>query len=272
MPRPATRPLRSPADVSRKETLPPVGGERVAQRRERADKILERLTREYPGSKTALTWRTPYELLIATILSAQCTDERVNQVTPGLFEEYATPADLAAADQETVEAIVQPTGFFRQKAKNIRGAAARLVETFDGEMPQTIEELTSLPGVARKTANVVISNCFPERAAGIAVDTHVQRIARRLGWTRAYPPEQVERDLMRLLDRSRWNHVTHLLIDHGRATCTALRPRCDDCLIADLCPSFGRFTESGSAAEPRRRQRPRPARARGSTRGGTRGD
>lgn len=231
--------------MSQKEVLPPRRGETLTQRRARAREIIALLQQHYPDSGTALTWKNPFELLIATILSAQCTDERVNMVTPALFARFPTPQKLGDADQETVEQLIHSTGFFRQKARSIRGAAHRLATEFDGEVPSTIADLTSLPGVARKTANVVISNCYPEQVAGIAVDTHVQRIARRLGWTRAFPPDQVERDLMHVLDTANWNVVTHILIDHGRAHCMAQRPRCDACPLASLCPSFERFTQSG---------------------------
>jgi len=233
--------------MSRKEPLPP-RGERVGARRARAEVVFARLRETYPESRTALTHRNPYELLIATILSAQCTDERVNQVTPALFERCPEPAALADTPLEVLEALVQPTGFFRQKAKNIQATGRVLSERFGGVVPHTIEELTALHGVARKTANVVISNCFPEQAAGIAVDTHVQRIMRRMGLTTAWDPVDMERELVRLLARELWNDVTHLLIDHGRATCRAPRPLCPGCPVADLCPSRDRFELSGRAA------------------------
>lgn len=228
--------------MSRREPLPP-RGERAAQRRERALDIFTRLAEAYPESGTALHHASPFQLLIATILSAQCTDERVNQVTPGLFAAFPDADTMADADATELERLVRPTGFFRQKAKNIRAAAGLLVERFDGEVPNEIADLVTIPGVARKTANVVISNCFPTEAAGIAVDTHVQRIARRLDITRSWDPVDVERDLVRLLPREIWNDVTHLLIDHGRATCRALRPECGACPIADLCPSRSRFLQ-----------------------------
>jgi endonuclease-3 len=197
----------------------------------------------YPDTRVALHHGSPFQLLIAVILSAQCTDERVNQVTPALFEAYPDAAAMAKAPVEDLERLVQPTGFFRQKAKNILAGAQRIVDVYDGEVPSTIEELTTIPGAARKTANVVISNCFPENAAGIAVDTHVQRIARRLGLTRSWEPPKVEADLMKLIDRSEWNHVTHMMIDHGRAICRAPKPLCDICpeAIAGNCPSRGRW-------------------------------
>lgn len=240
--------------MSAKEPLPPVGGERVGERRERAARLLGALHETYAGSRIALRYETPFQLLIAVILSAQCTDERVNQVTAHLFQAYPDAAAMAAAPIEELERLVQPTGFFRQKSKNILAAARRIVADYGGEVPDTIEELTTIPGAARKTANVVIAECFPDNAAGIAVDTHVQRIARRLGWTRSWEPTKVEQDLVKLIDRSEWNHVTHLLIDHGRAVCRAPRPHCDRCplAIARDCPSRGRL--DARAAMPARRR------------------
>ncbi len=225
--------------MSAKERLPPVRGERVGERRARAARLLAALHDTYPDTRVALHHETPFQLLIAVILSAQCTDERVNQVTPALFETYPDAAAMAQAPIEDLERLVQPTGFFRQKAKNILAGAQRIVDVYDGEIPDTLAELTTIPGAARKTANVVISNAFPDNAEGIAVDTHVQRIARRMGLTRSWEPVKVEQDLVKLLDRSEWNHVTHLLIDHGRAVCKAPRPRCDECpiAIAAECPS-----------------------------------
>lgn len=226
--------------MSAQETLPP-RGERVAERALRARKIMHALRDAYPDAACALTYNTPFQLLIATILSAQCTDARVNQVTPKLFATYPAPSDLASASLADVELIVRSTGFYRQKAQNIIASARHLIDEYGGDLPQTVDELATFPGAARKTANVVVSNCFPEHASGIAVDTHVQRIARRMGLTRAWNPPDIERELMRVLDRDEWNHVTHLLIDHGRATCTARRPSCSTCPMAQLCPSAQRF-------------------------------
>ena len=244
--------------MSAKEPLPPVGGERVAERRERAARLMDAFREQYTGSRIALHHGSAFQLLIAVILSAQCTDERVNQVTPALFEAYPTPEAMSVAPVEELERLVQPTGFFRQKARNIRAAALRIVEVYDGEVPSTIEELTTIPGAARKTANVVISNCFPQNAAGIAVDTHVQRIARRLGLTRSWEPEKVERDLMKLVDRAWWNHLTHMFIDHGRAICRAPVPRCDECplAIASDCPSRGRWDSRQPLRARRTRRTP----------------
>jgi endonuclease-3 len=233
--------------LSRKETLPP-RGERVADRKRRIAAIVEELEEAYPNAKCALTYKTPFQLLVATVLSAQCTDERVNMVTPKLFKKWPTAERLADADVGDVEDVVRSTGFFRQKAKNIVRLSQVLVEEHDSVVPSTLNELTRLPGVARKTANVLISNCYPEHADGIAVDTHVQRIARRIGATRSWPTDQIERDLMKVLDKPTWNHITHLLIDHGRAVCTAISPKCGVCPIADLCPSRDRFLKRSVTA------------------------
>lgn len=226
--------------MSQREPVPTIR-ETAAARHERAALALARLHEIYPDSKTALTFDSPWQLLIATILSAQCTDERVNLATPALFARFPDALATAGADISELEELVRSTGFYRQKAKNVLATARRVVDVYDGEIPDTVAELTTLPGAARKTANVVISNCWPERMEGIAVDTHVQRIARRLAWTRSFPPEQVERDLMRVIDRSEWQHLTHLLIDHGRAICTARKPTCQDCPVLDLCPSGPQF-------------------------------
>lgn len=236
--------------MSQREPLPPVGGERASERRARARSIIDALRDAYPGARCALHHESPFQLLIATILSAQCTDERVNRVTPALFHRFPDAAAMAEADVDELEQLVQSTGFFRQKARNIQAAARIIVERHGGTVPCTVDELRQLPGAARKTANVVVSNCFPENADGIAVDTHVQRIARRLGLSRTFPPEQVERDLMRLIDRDDWNDVTHLLIDHGRAACSARAPQCETCPIAELCPSHARYALTG-ARRPR---------------------
>jgi endonuclease-3 len=204
---------------------------------------MQALRAAYPDAHCALRYESPFQLLIATILSAQCTDERVNVVTASLFAAYPDAASMAGAPLESLEELVRPTGFFRQKARNIQLTAQRIMTVYDGEMPTTIAELTTLPGAARKTANVVISNCFPESAEGIAVDTHVQRITRRMGLVRSWDPVQLERDLMRTVDRAWWNELTHLVIDHGRAVCKAPTPRCEACpaQIAQRCASRERW-------------------------------
>lgn len=170
------------------------------------------------------------------ILSAQCTDPVVNKVTPKLFDRFPTPATMAQAERADIEAIIRPTGFYRQKAKNIQAAARRIAEEFDGRVPDTMEDLTSLPGVARKTANVVLWNAHGKRD-GIAVDTHVKRVANLLKLTNRDDPDKIEQDLVKLVPRDDWGHFTHLVIDHGRAICVARRPKCEICFLNDLCPS-----------------------------------
>ncbi len=208
--------------------------ESLAARRDRAGRLLASLRRLYPGSRTALDWGDPLQLLVATILSAQCTDERVNQVTPALFRRFPDAAALAEASQEEVEELVRSTGFFRNKAKNIRGAAARIVELHGGEVPDTMDELLALPGVARKTANCVLGTAFG-RNEGVVVDTHVGRLARRMGLTREKDPVKVERDLVKLFPAESWTVLSHMLIDHGRAVCSARRADCDACYLVELC-------------------------------------
>ncbi len=202
----------------------------------RARAILRRLKRAYPDADCALEHRTPYQLLVATILSAQCTDVRVNLTTPALFARYPTAGDLADADIAELESLIRSTGFFRMKAKNLIGMARALVEQHGGQVPQSMEELQVLPGVGRKTANVVLGNAFGINA-GITVDTHVGRISRLLGLTTATDPVKVERDLMVLIPKKDWTLISHLLISHGRAVCIARRPRCADCPLSPDCPS-----------------------------------
>ena len=214
----------------------PRGGESAAARRARAAEILARLARAYPAARCALDHRDPLELLVATILSAQCTDARVNQVTPALFRRCPKAADYAAIPADELEALVRPTGFFRNKARSLKALGAALVERHDGDVPSTMEELVALPGVGRKTANVVLGNAFGKNE-GIVVDTHVGRLARRLGLTRETDPVRVERDLEPLFPRAEWARLAHLLIAHGRRVCRAPRPRCAECSLAELCPS-----------------------------------
>ena len=203
-----------------------------------ASLVLERLLPLYPGLCSALHWKNPWELLVATVLAAQCTDARVNKVTPGLFARWPGPAELAAASQEAREEAVRSTGFFRNKAKNLRAAAARVMEAFGGRVPRTMAELLSLPGVARKTANIVLSGAYGVHE-GIAVDTHVKRLSFRLGLTDSEDPVAIERDLMPLFPRDMWGAVNHLLVDHGRAVCNARKPDCGSCVLADACPKRG---------------------------------
>ncbi len=207
-----------------------------AARAERVLEILSRLKREYPDAHCELDYRNAFELLAATILSAQCTDVRVNMVTPALFARYPDPHALAAARQEDVEALIRSTGFFRNKARSLIGMAQGLVADFDGEVPRTMAELNPLPGVGRKTANVVLGNAYG-LSEGITVDTHVIRLANLLQWSRVRDAVKLERELMPLIPRDDWTLVSHLLIWHGRRVCIANRPRCGECVLAELCPS-----------------------------------
>ena len=204
--------------------------------REWAATVVRRLRGEYPDARCALTHGNPYELIVSTILSAQCTDEMVNRVTPALFREYPTAADLAKARLPAVEKLIRSTGFFRNKSKNITGMAKTLVADFDGKVPQTMEELLPLPGVARKTANVVLGVAFG-KAEGVVVDTHVHRLTRRLGLTKEDDPGKIERDLMGSLPKEDWIDIGHLLIWHGRRVCNARKPLCERCILKDRCPS-----------------------------------
>ncbi len=206
--------------------------------RERIRRVVDTLAAYDPHPKCALDHANPFELLAATILSAQCTDARVNMVTPQLFTRWPTPADLAAADQEDVEEVIHSTGFFRNKAKNLIGMAAGLVERHGGEVPRDMDELLALPGVARKTANVVRGECFG-LADGIVVDTHVKRIAGRLGLTRETDPVKVERDLVEVVPHDHWIAFSHRLIRLGRTVCPARSPRCEECPLAEDCPKRG---------------------------------
>jgi len=212
----------------------------LAKRRQRAAAIIPRLAEAYPGLEISLDWETPLDLVVATILSAQCTDERVNQTTPSLFARYRTARDYAEADRAELEELIRSTGFFRNKAKNIQGMGRTVAEEFGGEVPDTMEELLRLPGVARKTANVVLTNGFG-KVEGIVVDTHVKRVSRRLGLTGETAPEKIERDLMKVLPEAEWHPFPWRLILHGRAICDARSPRCSDCLLSDLCPSAFTF-------------------------------
>ena len=204
--------------------------------------IRRRLKRTYPDAKVALRFSNPWECLVATVLSAQCTDERVNQVTSSLFTKYRSPQDYLVVPEAELAADIRPTGFFNQKTKALRGAAQKVVEQFGGEVPQTMRELITLPGVARKTANIVQGNSYPrrharDREAGIAVDTHVRRVSQRLGLTRESDPDAIEQDLMRLIPKREWFPFTYVLIEHGRQICKAPTPRCEACPVNDLCPS-----------------------------------
>jgi endonuclease-3 len=208
----------------------------AAERRARVAEILQGLDRMYPNVTCALTHRTPWELLVATILSAQCTDKRVNEVTPGLFAKYPTPADFAAVRPEVLAKDIRSTGFFNNKAKSITGAARRIMSDFGGQVPRTIEELLTVPGAARKTANVVLGTAYGI-ASGVVVDTHVTRISRRLDLTKQTDPVKIERDLMKIVPREKWILFSHQIIHHGRAICTARSPRCGECLLETVCYS-----------------------------------
>ncbi len=208
---------------------------RVGPKRERIRPIIERLELEYPDAKIALKYRSPLELLVSVMLSAQTTDVNVNRVTPDLFEKYRKPEDYLGVPVEELERDIYATGFYHQKAKSLRGTMHVLLEEFDGEVPSTLAELDRLPGVGRKTANVVASNLGNPQ--GIVVDTHVRRLSQRLGLTKEEDPEKIERDLTRIVPRKDWGRFPDLLIWHGRRVCDARRPRCEDCVINDLCPS-----------------------------------
>ena len=203
---------------------------------ERAPEIITRLSKAHPDAHVALNFTNPLECLVATILSAQCTDERVNMVTANLFTKYRTAEDYLEVPVEELAADIKPTGFFNQKTKSLRGACARIVDAYGGTVPNTMEDLITLPGVARKTANIVLGNSYGV-VEGIAVDTHVRRVGERLGFTSEKDPDKIEQDLMRLIPRKRWFDFTYVIIDHGRGTCVARKPRCDECPVSDLCPS-----------------------------------
>ena len=213
-----------------------VGTESAAARKRRTRRILKQLDVDYPDAECALRHNSAWELLAATILSAQCTDVRVNKVTPDLFAAYPTVAEMAEAPVEHLENLVRTTGFFRNKAKAIKGSARMIVDEFKGEVPSRIDQLVKLPGVARKTANVVTGTWFG-KSTGVVVDTHVKRISRLLGLTEQKDPKKIERDLMDLLPRTRWVPYAHQVIHHGRKVCIARRPRCDMCGLRALCPS-----------------------------------
>ena len=212
------------------------GRESAAAKAERARTIFRRLHQAYPDARCALDHANPYQLLVATILSAQCTDARVNLVTPAFFARYSTPEKLARAELGEVEELIRSTGFFRNKARSLVGMAQALVAEHRGEVPRSMEELQVLPGVGRKTANVILGNAYGINE-GITVDTHVTRLSRLLGLTRQDDPVRIEQDLMPLFPREDWALLSHLLITHGRQICIARRPRCTECVVADLCPS-----------------------------------
>ena len=208
-----------------------------AKERQRIAEILRVLGQEYADANCALHHQNAYELLVATVLSAQCTDVRVNMVTPALFQRFPDAKALAGADQEELQEIIKSTGFFRNKAKNLIGAARKLTQEFDGVVPQSMTDLLELPGVARKTANVVLGNAYGI-PSGVVVDTHVSRLSGRLGLTEERDPKKIETDLMEIVPEDEWIDFSHRLIQHGRRVCVARKPRCGDCFLADLCPYY----------------------------------
>lgn len=224
---------------------------RRLSQKQRALEILVRLKRLYPDATCSLTYNSPVQLLVATILSAQCTDERVNKVTPALFDRFPDATSLAAADPEELEVLVRSTGFYRNKAKNIKGACRMIVDKFDGCVPQVMEQLLELPGVARKTANVVLAHAYGLNM-GVTVDTHVKRLSQRFGLTTHTDPVRIERDLMQLIPQSDWENWSIRLIYHGRAVCTARKPMCYDCKLSDLCPAakLDREIETDQEVQP----------------------
>ena len=220
------------------------------ERTDHAKKIVALLRLHYPHSGAFLDYTTPIELLVATMLSAQCTDKKVNEVTKFLFKKYRSVHDFACARQEVLEKEVHQTGFFRMKAKNIIAAAQRLCSAYGGKVPDTMEDLVSLPGVARKTANIVLASAF-NKAAGIAVDVHVKRLAGRLGLSSQSNPDKIEQDLLALLPRQDWIDFNHLLVDHGRAVCIARKPRCAVCVLRHICPSACVLENQGRSKDER---------------------
>lgn len=241
----------------RHEGAPAFTGSResAAAKKLRAAAIAERLAAAHPAAECSLAFDSPFQLLVATILSAQCTDKRVNMVTGDLFRRWPTPAALAAARPRDLEGVIRSTGFYRAKAKNILGCCQGLVERHGGQVPTSLSDLVRLPGVGRKTANVVLGSAFGQ-AEGIVVDTHVGRIARRLGLTRHADAVRAERDLVKVVPRDHWIAFSHRLIEHGRTICPARGPKCDLCPLADLCPRVGVKTSKQRNRAPRR---PSPA-------------
>ncbi|MBZ5508189.1 MAG: endonuclease III [Acidobacteriia bacterium] len=224
---------KAPAKASGAKTSPQKSGYNLLAP-ERVQDILNRLDQRYPGVRCALHHNSAWELLIATILSAQCTDVMVNKVTPGLFQKYPTPKAMAAATPEELEPILRPTGFYRNKAKSVVGASRGIMENFGGNVPDEMDKLLTLPGVARKTANVVLGSWF-RQAVGVVVDTHVHRISRRLELTKADDPKNIEQDLMKVLPQSKWIDFSHQIIHHGRSLCVARKPKCADCPLENIC-------------------------------------
>ncbi|MGH7618074.1 MAG: endonuclease III [Gemmatimonadaceae bacterium] len=224
---------RTPKKAPKKKTA---RKRRATATRANAAVVYDRLATHYPDAHCALDFATPFQLLIATILSAQCTDRRVNMVTPALFKRYPTPDALAAASPEELEEMIKSTGFFRNKTKSLIGMATAIAERHDGRVPDEMDALVKLPGVGRKTANVILGNAF-EKNEGVVVDTHVTRLSQRLGLTKNSDAVKIEQDLMTLFPREQWTMLSHLLIEHGRQICDARRPKCEECFLSDICPS-----------------------------------
>jgi endonuclease III len=220
-----------------------------AEKKRYAARVVKLLHREYPDAACALDFKSPLELLVATILSAQCTDVRVNQVTQQLFQKYHTAADYARASREDLQREIQSTGFFRNKAKSIIGCCTTIDKQYGGKVPEDIDALVQLPGVGRKTANVVLGTAF-RIASGVVVDTHVLRLSRRLGLTAQKDPEKIERDLMALLPRDQWIDFSHRMIHHGRRVCAARKPKCDQCVLGSICPRIGVAGDGSDASTP----------------------
>ncbi len=216
------------------------GRERVENAREKIGDMIKILRKNYLKSRTALKFETPLQILVATILSAQCTDEKVNQITPSLFQKYPEAKDFAQADQKKLEEEIRPTGFFRNKARSIINASKMIAEDFNGKVPDSMEKLITLPGVARKTANIVLSSAF-KKAEGIAVDTHVRRLAQRLGLSKEKDPDKIEKDLLSIVPKKDWLDFNYMLVNHGRKICQARKPQCPECVIRHLCPSAKDF-------------------------------
>lgn len=234
-------PTRTPAPAKKMKSDKPATRGPLAT--ERVNAILKDLDEAYPEAECALDHRSPWELLVATILSAQCTDARVNMVTPELFRRFPTPEAMAKATLPQLEALIKTTGFFRNKAKSIQGAARKIISDFGGQVPQTLDELITIPGAARKTANVVLGVCFG-KAEGVVVDTHVFRIARRLDLAKGDTPQKVEQELMHVLPRERWIGFSHQIIQHGRKVCVARNPKCKECNLETLCRAKDKTWES----------------------------
>jgi len=205
-----------------------------------AERVFDLLVKNYPNSKCALTFKNPVQMMVSTILSAQCTDKRVNMVTKELYKKYKTVKDFADADIEVLEQAIKSTGFYKNKAKNIQNACRKIISDYNGKVPDNMEELLTLPGIARKTANIILYNSFGT-ISGVAVDTHVKRLSNRIGLTKNHDPNKIEKDLMQLFPKKEWGHISNLLIDHGRAVCDAKKPKCGQCFLNKICYSAFKF-------------------------------